>query len=196
MNPRKLYNRFLGTVTAGLFLILPLSVIIIVGIQIWQLLWSPTQQLAALAGIDNVFLVQLALVVFILLLCFFAGLLIRTTTVTRFRDWLEINFLRLIPGYEFMRMRLIASFGKDPDEKEKPVLIRFGDYVRPGLLIENGAEGKSVVYVPDAPDISNGMILILLPGVIAHISGHVEYIAMRLAPVSHLHPLTVGNLIF
>lgn len=161
MQRNKIFSNFFHTITTGFFLVLPLAAVILIGTKLWQLLVAPAKKLAGLADIDTIFIIDIIIIVFLVLICFAAGLAIKAKSVDSLKNWLEDNVLRMIPGYEYLRMRLMASFAKANNASPKCVAIRFDDYTGLGILIEQKENGKSVVFLPGIPEFSGGDIAIV-----------------------------------
>lgn len=150
------------TLTSGLFLILPLLFLLILFIKIGQLLLPPTKKLADAIQLRAIS-VNILLVILLVLLCFVSGLLIRAKSVRRAKNWLENNILKLIPGYEYIRMRLVSSVETESKESPEIVLINYDDCLHPALVIEKNEDGTCVVFIPNAPDLKDGSVVIAGP---------------------------------
>ncbi len=170
MNSNKLPNRIMGILSAGIFLLLPLVVIAIVLVKFYQLVIGPTQKLSAAFGIERLFMVQLFLVAIMILMAFIFGLLMKAKFIERIRDFLENNVLRFVPGYEFIKMRLMMTVGGDEKSEQRAVLVRIDDGWSPAFLIEEGPDGNCVVFVPDVPKSNSGSVYVVLPEQVKHLS--------------------------
>lgn len=167
---RSLFTNFMRNVYAGLFLMLPIAVIIIIGLKVYGMLFAPVRAFALKLGIERPFLVQLLLIFTLLMLCFIAGLMMHARTVSKFRDRLESGILRFVPGYEFVRMKLAMMVGEDEAALEKALLVRIDDGWSPALLIEVGPEGNYTVFVPDIPKSNSGSVYIVEPSQVKHLN--------------------------
>jgi uncharacterized membrane protein len=165
-----LIARFMGNVFAGLFLVLPISVIIMILLKVYGMLFAPVRAFALELGIERPFLVQLLLIFTLLMICFIAGLLMHASAVSKFRDRLEAGVLRFVPGYEFVRMRLAMMMGKDESALERAILVRIDDGWSPAMLIEEGSDGKCTVFVPDVPKSNSGSVYIVEPDQVKHLN--------------------------
>jgi uncharacterized membrane protein len=158
-----LFSRFIGNVFAGLFLMLPLAVIIVIGLKFYQIAIVPVSEIANKLGIERPFLIELLFLFILIILCFFAGLLMHQDSVARFRDRLESNVLRFVPGYEFVRMRLAILVGSEDSVFNRAVLVKIDDGWSPALLIEEGDDGRCTVFVPDVPKSNSGSVYLVDP---------------------------------
>jgi uncharacterized membrane protein len=153
----------MGNVFAGLFLMLPVAVIIVIGLKFYQIAIVPVREIANKFGIERPFLIELLFVFIVLILCFFAGLLMHRGSVARFRDWLESNVLRFVPGYEFVKMRLAILVGDEKSAFNRAVIVKIDDGWSPALLIEEGDDGRCTVFVPDVPKSNSGSVYLVDP---------------------------------
>jgi uncharacterized membrane protein len=165
-----LIARFMGNVFAGLFLMLPISVIIMIVLKVYGMLFAPVRAFALELGIERPFLVQLLLIFILLMICFVAGLLMHASAVSKFRDRLESGVLRFVPGYEFVRMRLAMMMGKDESALERAILVRIDDGWSPAMLIEEGPDGKCTVFIPDVPKSNSGSVYLVEPDQVRHLN--------------------------
>jgi uncharacterized membrane protein len=158
-----MFNRFMGNVFAGLFLMLPLAVIIVIALKFYQIAIVPVSEIANKLGIQRPFLIELFFLFILLLLCFFSGLLMHMASVANFRDRLENNILRFVPGYEFVKMKLAIMVGSEQSSFNRAVIVKIDDGWSPALLIEEGDDGRCTVFVPDVPKSSSGSVYLVDP---------------------------------
>lgn len=170
MSSKKFWNKIIGIVSAGVFLLLPIAVVVIVLGKIYQIMIGPTQRLSAALGVERPFLVQLILWALLLVICFIFGLLIKADFVARTRDYLENNVLRFVPGYEFMKMRLMIMLQSDEKADDRAVLVRIDDGWSPAFLMEEGEDGNCVVFVPDVPKSNSGSVYVVEPNQVRHLN--------------------------
>lgn len=169
-NPNSLFDRFLGNVFAGLFLVLPVAVIIMILLKVYGMLFAPVRAFALKLGIERPFLVQLLLIFTLVMICFVAGLMMHARSVSRFRDRLENGVLRFVPGYEYIRMKLAMMVGTEESAFDRGVLVRIDDGWSPALMIEEGDDGQCTVFVPDVPKSNSGSVYIVEPGQVKHLN--------------------------
>lgn len=173
MTFERFFHRLMSTATAGLFLMLPVAIILFLGFKIWQIFFNPVHELALDAGISHTWIAHLILLTLVFLLCFLSGLMLRAKSVSKFRDFLEKSFLKLIPGYEYVRLRLMENFGEDSDNFDRSALVRVDDGWSPCMLIEQHEDGRCIVYIPNVPRTSSGSIYIVDPDRVIHL--HMRY---------------------
>ena len=148
-----------STFFAGLFLLLPIAVVLIVVLKVIAILHPLVEGLSMFLGITVG--VRTLVVIVLFLLCLMAGLLMRSQRVDHVRDWLERNILNLLPGYEYIRMRMRETLVQESEAKASAVLVRFDDNWSPARLIETGEDGTSVVFIPDTPQGNSGAVLVV-----------------------------------
>ena len=158
-----LLSHFMGNVFAGLFLMLPVAVIIVIGLKFYQIAIVPVSEIANKFGIQRPFLIELLFLFLLLILCFFAGLLMHNNSITMFRDRLESNVLRFVPGYEYVKMKLAIIVGSEESVFTRAVIVKIDDGWSPALLIEEGEDGRCTVFVPDVPKSNTGSVYLVDP---------------------------------
>ncbi len=143
------------TIVAGVFVLVPLMVLVYLFERLWRVLRQPVSTLAEQAGAHRALGtigITLLTVLAIAAACFAAGLLVRLAAIRVVRDWLERGILRFVPGYEFVKHGLAERLGEVPaEERRRGVLVEVGGAWQAGLLVEEDAEGRRVVWVPGAP---------------------------------------------
>ena len=150
-----------STVWGGIFFLVP--VVLFIWIisralsvirQIFRpiLIMLPETRLVGVVGIR-----QLVALLFLLVICFIAGLLARTRMASRFLHWLEDNILGLVPGY-----RVLKNMGEHISGLEaqdlKVVLARVDDGWQLSFLIDKIAEDMYTVFVPGSPEPWSGSV--------------------------------------
>jgi uncharacterized membrane protein len=100
------------------------------------------------------------LAVFLLVLvCFIAGLLIRSSRIKKQMGKLEDNLLIFIPGYSLMKSIATDAIGETNENGLKPIIVKDGDCWKIGFLVEE-KNGMSTVFIADAPRHDAGEVLI------------------------------------
>jgi uncharacterized membrane protein len=161
-------QRLRTTLVAGLFLLLPIAVVGIIAIRTIAILHPITERIAAYFGITTGG--RTLTIILLLLLCLLSGFLMRSQRVSHVRDWLERNVLNLLPGYEYIRMRMNETLAQGADQNTSAVLVRFDDNWSPARLIETGEDGTSVVFIPDTPQGNSGAVLVVESDRVQHLN--------------------------
>ncbi len=151
---------FKKTIKGGIFLVIPLTVVLLVLTKAHAFLQEFTAPLAAflpknILGIDGSFLIA-----FIALItsCFLGGLLLQHNSVKQRIDHLEVNFLSRIPGYSLIKSTASDTFG-DGTNSMQAVMIPDDESHMLGLIIEKN-ENLCTVFIPSAPNSTSGDIKI------------------------------------
>ncbi|HMC97579.1 MAG TPA: hypothetical protein VKG92_08005 [Flavobacteriales bacterium] len=158
------WSRARTTLLAGLFVLLPLFVIVWVLKKIRSALQGPVQTLAETTGVQHVFgvfTITILTLLALVLVTYLAGLFLRAGTVGRFSGWLEENMMRYVPGYGRVRQMLKAHLGTvDDGPAPQPALFDAGNGHQPAVLLEELSGGRCVIFLPGVPDPESGGTLL------------------------------------
>jgi uncharacterized membrane protein len=159
---KKVYLFLKNTIVGGVFLLLPLLVIIILFQKAHHLLTPVGKTLSQKFGIDHFMGFTLIMAVLIIAVCFLLGLSLRLSGVTRFSRWLENSLFRFFPGYEYMK-RILQEQLQQEDEQpnQQAVMVRLDDSWYPGMLVEDTGDGRCTVYLPGAPQAASGQVCVV-----------------------------------
>lgn len=139
------------TVIGGLLFILPLVLIFILIEKAIHLLRGPVQKLLPMfAGYDvaGVTLISLATLIGLIVLCFLAGLLARTSIAARAVEATENKVLSNLPGYQLLKDATSRFAGMESEDGSKVGMIAEGEGWRICLVLD-GANDWVTVYMPD-----------------------------------------------
>ncbi len=100
-------------------------------------------------------------VLFVLLVCFFVGLVIRTSPGRAAWGRIEKSLFRRIPGYELFRSFTQRLTGKAQGSAWKPALAEIEQGLVPAFIVEELTDGRLTVFVPSVPTPLSGAIYIL-----------------------------------
>jgi uncharacterized membrane protein len=159
------------TVMGGFFLILPIAVIAILLGQVVAALAGVAQSLAQWSPVKSVWGVEVALLVAValaLLLCFLAGLVVRTALGGRAVARLERVVLERIPGYALVK-NLTHRFV--PGTQENVAFARLDTSGARSLVfvVEQLDDGGVVVFLPMAPTPTVGTVHVVRPEDLQHL---------------------------
>lgn len=149
-----------ATIVAGLFFLLPFAVVLYIAFSIYQVLHPFMERLARFLGTEDLMVVRLLVIAAMLGACLLAGLIVRSRMTGRVGRTVENGLIELIPGYDALRMRLGSTLGH-AGHQDMAVLMRDGDMWCPARLIERGADGQCVVFVPDPPTGTSGTVVVI-----------------------------------
>jgi uncharacterized membrane protein len=100
-------------------------------------------------------------VLLIILICFVAGLLVRTGPGRYAKNVLERNLLERIPGYALIRGLAARVAGKQGDDTFAVALVEIEEALVPAFIVEEHDDGAYTVFVPSVPTPAAGAIYIL-----------------------------------
>jgi uncharacterized membrane protein len=161
---KELANFFKTTVLGGFFVVLPIVVLLILIDQMVAMLDGLIEPIAELFSVETVGGVEIALVLSvlaILLLCFIAGLVVRTGLGSSIVHRIEGSVLNRIPGYELLK-NLTQRFSTT-EATRAVVLARIHaeDAWCFAFVADELEDGRVVVFVPMAPTPTMGAIYVL-----------------------------------
>lgn len=151
-----------ATLTGGVFLLLPLALLIVIMEKPFTLLLEISAPLAQLLpnrifGLDGRLIVAGAVLI---LVCFVSGLLFLSPCIKKVIGRLEESVLIYVPGYSLIKSMAADFVGENLEDKMNPVLVQDGDALKIGFLVEEG-EGLCTIFFPDAPRLDAGEVKIV-----------------------------------
>ncbi len=158
----KSFTTFLrATISGGILFLLPVVLVIMMLGKAHQIMVKISGPLAnllpdRLLGLDGSMILAIILLV---LICFFAGLLIKSKRVKQQMGRLEDTLFVYIPGYLLLKSIAADTVGESEATALKPVVVKDGDAWKIGFLVEEKA-GLSTVFIADAPRHDAGEVLI------------------------------------
>jgi uncharacterized membrane protein len=154
---KKTIEHIKNRMIAGIIFIIPVFVIITIVQKIWASLNNAGSLVADKLGLKTLLGAQSVTFATALLLVgifYILGWMVKFSLLNRFRDWIENSLLQYIPGYLSYKAKMQEKLLPKKDARQ-PVLVDYGTYRRPGLLIET-QEDDAIVFFPNAPDSNNG----------------------------------------
>lgn len=154
-----------NTFIAGILLLLPILVAIVVVREAVRLLTQIVNPLAKLLPFERILGVQAENLVSLLLLvtvCLLAGLFATTATGRRITALLERHVLQYLPlyGWAMTMVRNLVSGGSE--RPVEVVLLDIGDGVEQiAWVTGRPTPGKVAVYVPDPPNGQSGAVFVV-----------------------------------
>jgi uncharacterized membrane protein len=149
------------TLLGGLLVVLPIYVMVLLLLKAAQglmALFAPLANALPLPPEHQGVLTA----VFLLLVCFIAGLVFRTELGRRAFQAFEARFIARIPGYTLVRDIAHSSFGAKSGEFDV-ALVEIEDALVPAWVVERHADGRLTVFVPSSPTPFNGAVYVLPP---------------------------------
>lgn len=149
------------TVLGGILFLFPIVIFAAVigkALQLVDKLATPIANIAPFESIGGLAVVQLIAAMILILLCFIAGLASKTPAARRIVESLETNVLDKIPAYALMKAKSGSVLTPEDTHEMQPVLVRFDDSWQVGFEVEKMLDGKSLIYLPGAPDPWSGSV--------------------------------------
>lgn len=94
-------------------------------------------------------------------ICFVAGLFARMAVARGLMRGVEEKILDRIPGYAMMRSMAHGWIGHQQSGDLSTALLRLDDAWHLAIVVDRCADGRSVVFVPEAPEAMSGAIFIV-----------------------------------
>jgi uncharacterized membrane protein len=149
------------TILGGVIFLLPVVILIAIvgkGLEMANKLAKPLAEALPVDSIGDLAIVHLLALAILILICFIAGLVARTSRAKRLVRSLEAGVLEKIPAYALMKAKTGSVLTPEDTKDMRPVLIRFDDSWQLGFEVEAIGEAKSLVYLPGAPDPWSGSV--------------------------------------
>ena len=149
------------TVLGGILFLVPIVIFIIVigkALQLIDKVAAPMATLLPVESVRGLAVVQLIALALLILICFIAGLAARSATTRGLVNSLEANVLDKIPAYALMKAKTGSVLTPEDTRDMQPVLIQFDDSWQVAFEVEKLDDGKSLVFLPGAPDPWSGSV--------------------------------------
>jgi uncharacterized membrane protein len=149
------------TVLGGMVFLVPVVILAAVigkGLQLTAKLADPLARVLPVDSIGDLAIVHLLTLAILVFICFLAGLVARRASVARLVGSLETNILDKIPAYASMKAKAGSVLTPEDTKDMQPTLIRFDDSWQLGFKVEQAGGGRSLVYLPGAPDPWSGSV--------------------------------------
>ncbi len=161
---KKISEIFSDTIRGGLLFLLPMFVIIILINKLWEKIMGTAKSLAGLFGIQKEMegiWGAIITICIILLICFISGMLLRVSLFSKVRNKLDAFLEKKIPGYGFYKSTMEQKIKKDDAPSRPVVLLTIDGVGQPGVVIEEMADGRKVVFVSSHPASANGNVYVV-----------------------------------
>jgi uncharacterized membrane protein len=157
---RRFIESLTSTLGAGLLVIVPVYLCVLLLLKAMQSLGALVRPLARLIP-DWLPAERLLSLLLVLLVCLVVGALMRTWGGRALRDWVEHIFLEKLPGYTLFRSLTLRVAGKSDEVAWKPALAEIEEALVPAFIIEELADGRYTVFVPSVPTPLAGAVYVL-----------------------------------
>jgi uncharacterized membrane protein len=158
----KLANFIRITIAGGILFLIPVGVIVFIMAKTVKFLYDLSRPITARLPFRNVAGVgvnTLMSIVLLLLICFLAGIFMKTKLAKRIIQWLEDRVLVYVPGYSYLRARSTDWFSEEKTNTWKPASIFVDDNEVICFVIDE-TEDYCSIFLPSAPVPSSGSICV------------------------------------
>ena len=148
------------TIVGGLLVLIPVVVTIFILSKLFDFLQRFSNIIAKMLPFTNVAgvgITTLISIILILIICFLAGLFLRTTFMQRVIGWLEDNILSYIPGYSYLKAVSTNALTKEGTANWKPATVFIDDNEVICFVIDE-SENYCTIFLPSAPAPSSGTV--------------------------------------
>ena len=131
---------------------------------------KPLEKFVPFDSVLGFAVIDLLSLIIVIILCFLAGFLSRSSVGRRAFDRIDSKLLAFIPGYAFVKS--IAGTIKD-DEREKilrPVFAKLDDQTLMGFEVERLENGLVAVFLPGSPGTNSGTVAYMTQDRIEHLN--------------------------
>ena len=147
----------------GLVFLVPLRMLAVVLGEVYDVMAIVAEPMADRLPIDTIGGIAMANIIaalFILLICFAAGLVARAPPAQKFADSMEKKILQKVPGYSLIR-GMTSSLAPEKTGHMRAVLVSLGYSSRLGLETDRTEKGDVTVYFPGSPNALSGEVHIV-----------------------------------
>jgi len=159
---QKIFHYIRLTFSGGLLFMIPLVVLIIViskAISLLHPISKPLAEKLAFRDLPGIGIATILSVLIILILCFIAGLFIKSRPAQRIKSKLEDNVLVYIPGYSYLRTISSQAITKESTDNWKPASVLVDDNEVICFVIDE-TDNYCSLFLPSAPSPSSGTICV------------------------------------
>src|SRR5262245_15334815 len=153
------------TLVGGALGLVPIAIVVVVLAKVHDAIskvLAPVVHALQINDIGGIAASRLIAVIVLLLACFVAGLLARTSVAQRLIAWLERALLSNLPGYSMVAALGDQMTGHARQGAElRPVLVRIEDAWQLAMLVERVDTEHAAVFVPGSPDAHSGSVYLL-----------------------------------
>ena len=104
---------------------------------------------------------QVIAILIVFIVCFVAGIVVRTGAGLRAKHALERSVLEKIPGYALVRGLAERVSGDESEGAFRPALVEMEEALAPAFIIEELDDGRYTVLIPSVPTPAAGTLFIM-----------------------------------
>jgi uncharacterized membrane protein len=155
-------ERFVSTFVAGVFVVVPVYLAILLLLKGMQSVAKLVRPVAAMVP-DWLPAEGLFSLLLVVLICFVVGAAVRTRRGRAIRNRMDVVFFERLPGYGVLRSLTQRLAGDGDEAAWKPALAEIEEALAPAFVIEEHDDGRFTVFVPSIPTPFAGAVYVLDP---------------------------------
>ena len=144
-----------ATLIGGLFLIIPIFIVIFLVVKIIAIFREMVDPIADRINVSFFgfeMTSRIIAILFLLLICFLAGIYAKSKNATGLKDWVEDHILSNIPGYTLIKGITETAAGLESHNLKEVVLVNIEEVWQIGFLMERIDDDLNAVFIPGAPN--------------------------------------------
>jgi len=155
-----------AVIIGGLFLIIPLLVLIILIKHALELLVPPVRKMVDYFNIHSIFgtaTVTILAVLCIVLLCFLSGVLLRRGIINDWGEKMEEQLFFMFPSLQMLKYKMISDEDALSVTKKgwQSILLKEDEHYVIAFITNEDEKGFLSLYIPDAPKMDAGEIRLI-----------------------------------
>jgi uncharacterized membrane protein len=168
---KKKSNPFVTTALGGLIFLVPFVVVLVIVAKAFSIMQQVAEPVARAIEVDHIgviAMIDLLAVVFLVSLCWLAGLVALSRRGRALYEAFDEKLLDLFPRYGFVKS-MTESMSADTKPMTLPVvLVRLDDQSQVAFEVER-TESQVVVFLPGSPDPWSGTVSLVTPDRVQHL---------------------------
>ena len=186
---KKIRQFLLTTLIGGLLVLLPIGLFYLLAKFIIDLVTQvirPIANLIKIEGLDNYLLQGIAFLI-VMVACFFVGLFVRTRSGKQIYQYFEQSILAKLPFYNTIKETVQQLFSSRGKSFSQVVIADVMQTKMTGFVTHEHENGYYTVFVPTAPNPTNGYIFHLKKSQLQFLDVKAEDAMRTIIAVSYTH---------
>lgn len=150
------------TFVGGVFLIVPIVIVLLIlgkVIEILRTLVKPIVKELPLDTIGGITIARLVAFSVLIIICLIAGIIAKTKTASKFKNWIESTLLSNIPGYSMIKGMTETAIGIETNNDNEIMLVNIEETWQIGILMDKIDDELFTVFLPGAPSPMSGDVV-------------------------------------
>lgn len=158
--PRSFQKFFTTTLLGGILVLLPIVLFLFVIGFVFRMVVGLIRPITLIFSSADMapFIANVLGLIIVVLFCFLVGLFIRTRSGRELFIYFDKNYLAQLPFYSTIQQTVQQVFGKKESSFSQVVLIEVFGGLMTGFVTQEHANGLYTVFVPTAPNPTNGFV--------------------------------------